>query len=363
MKYIIGVSLAILILVSCSPSTDTITIGFIGPLSGSAAVFGEVERNVIQIALEEINEQGGINGKQLNVIYEDGKCVAKDAINAANKLIKIDKVSIILIDCSVESLAVGPIAQENNVLLITAYASHPDITDIGDYTFRMAHSDRALAITAANLMAQGNNQIGILTEQSDYSVGLSNEIKKNFDENNIAYAEEIVQLDTTDARAEITKLLSSNPDAFFLNPNSPSVGLAMLKQLKELGYKGKLYGNFFPSHPNLLQSSLADGIIFFSEPKTKESKEKDELFNKYKELYGEDPAYSYPAVSRYDSVYLLKQAIEQAGEGSTDIRDYLLSMDNYNGLLGMYHFDENGDIIGVTPSVNLIQNKTIIQLS
>ena len=122
-------------------STEPIKIGYIGPLTGGVAAYGETEKNVIELALQEINSSGELNRK-LEVIYEDGKCDGKDAATAAQKLINIDKVKIILGGaCSAETLAAAPLAEENKVILFSSFASNPSISQAGDYIFRNCFSD------------------------------------------------------------------------------------------------------------------------------------------------------------------------------------------------------------------------------
>ena len=108
-------------------STDPTKIGFIGPLTGDAAVYGELLRNVIQLAVNEINAAGGIGGRQIEMIYEDGKCNGKDGANAMQKLVNVDQVKIVIGGfCSSESLAAAPIAMNNKVLLFSPGSSSPE---------------------------------------------------------------------------------------------------------------------------------------------------------------------------------------------------------------------------------------------
>ena len=97
-----------------------IMIGFIGPLTGDAAAYGEPERDVVALAVEEINAAGGINGRQISVIYEDGKCDGTASASAAQKLVNVDKVKVIIGGfCSGETLGAAPIAEQNKVILIS----------------------------------------------------------------------------------------------------------------------------------------------------------------------------------------------------------------------------------------------------
>src|SRR3989338_992401 len=87
-------------------SQAPIALGFIAPLSGDAVGYGTTEKNATELALAEINQAGGVNNRMLTVVYEDGKCNAKDALSAMEKLISIDKVKIVMGGtCSAETLA------------------------------------------------------------------------------------------------------------------------------------------------------------------------------------------------------------------------------------------------------------------
>ena len=131
MKNII-LTIILLLLVACSTSEEYITVGFIGPLTGDVAIFGEVEKNAAEIAIEEINSAGGVNGKKLKIIYEDGKCSGKEAASAAQKLINIDKVKILFITCVAENLAVAPIAAPVMRALDPTTASCADVNASAD---------------------------------------------------------------------------------------------------------------------------------------------------------------------------------------------------------------------------------------
>ncbi|MFH1650146.1 MAG: ABC transporter substrate-binding protein [Candidatus Woesearchaeota archaeon] len=176
---IVGLILLIMIITGCTATgkaTQTvkpITTGYIGPMSGYPAVFGIPEQHAIEMALETINENGGINGRPLRVVFEDGKCTAKGATDAANKLIHEEGLKILLVDCSVETLATAEIAEPAKVIVLTAWAMHPDITDAGDFVFRTSISDKDTAKLIAQVMkTKGIQNVGILTELTGYPSGL-----------------------------------------------------------------------------------------------------------------------------------------------------------------------------------------------
>ena len=184
-KWIVGVIVVVAVVavgyfVSKGPSepvsTEPIKIGF-----GDAATYGVDEKNATALAVEEINNAGGIKGRSLEVIYEDGKCSGKDAATAAQKLINIDGVKIILGGaCSGETLSIAPIAEQNKIIIFSAFSSSPDITKAGDYIFRNSPSDLDVAKGYAQFIVSrgGYKNIAIISENTDYAGG----VKKVFNE-------------------------------------------------------------------------------------------------------------------------------------------------------------------------------------
>jgi len=114
------------------------------PLTGDAAVYGEWDTQGIELAVEEINANGGVNGMQIKVIHEDDQLDPKTAASALNKLITVDKVpAVIGADASSVTLAIAPIAEKNHVVLITPESAAISISNAGDYIFRVFPSNAA----------------------------------------------------------------------------------------------------------------------------------------------------------------------------------------------------------------------------
>lgn len=331
---------------------DTIKIGFIGPLTGFGAAWGLEQQNSMNIAINEINNAGGINGKQLRVVYEDGKCDGKEATNIAQKLINIDNVKILMPVCSSETLAVAPIAEENKVLVMAVWPTNPSVSYAGDYVFRNSYSDKDVAKTISESLSK-YDKVGTITELADYSVGLRDSFKENYP-NEIV--EEEVSPNSKDVKTQITKIISKNPEAVLINPNSISVGLEIIEQLKEIGYGGDLYGNFFGGSSEVQTSLASERMIFFGDPIVKDSSIKNHLFKEYETNYGRRPDFDFAVSAQYDAVYIIAEAIEACdGEEDTGcIRDYLYTIESFTGALGTYRFDSNGDVIGLKPSIKQI---------
>ena len=125
-------------------------IGVMESLTGAGETYGTVAVQAKKMAMDEINAAGGINGRMLELVVEDSKCNAQDAINAYNKLTDVDDVKIILgTSCSGAMLGVAPLAERDGVVLFSGLASNPDIANAGDYIFRTQISDIEVGSTPA----------------------------------------------------------------------------------------------------------------------------------------------------------------------------------------------------------------------
>ncbi len=148
-------------------SGEPINIGVMMPLSGEGAVYGTPGQRVLQIALKEINDAGGINGRQVAFKTEDSGCDADPANKAIKTLISVDKVGVVVgLFCSSEVLTAAPVAEQNKVVLLSSGASSPKITAAGDFIFRNYPSDLAQGQALADYAAKkGYKNVGILAEE------------------------------------------------------------------------------------------------------------------------------------------------------------------------------------------------------
>lgn len=338
-------------------SSEIIKIGFIGPLSGFGAAWGGEQRDAAEVAVNEINETGGVSGSKFQIIYEDGACDGKEAAGAAQKLVSIDKVEFLLTVCSAETLSVAPIAEEHNVIQIGVWSTNPQITGIGQYVFRNSYSDEAISRTLAEIMNKKYRKVAVITELTDYPVGLRDAFKKYFQGEIV---EEGYPANSEDVRTQVTKVFAQKPEVIFVNPNTVQSGLSTLRQVNTLGFKGGLYGNFFGSSPEVVKAQEAQGMVFISDPDVPANDLKQKLWEKFQAKHGKTPDFEFAVGVTYDAVYMLKGAIEKAGIDTNAIKDYLHDLKDFNGVMGTYGFDEKGDAIGVLPSIKQIRNYTAV---
>ena len=354
--------LILLLFISCTQnptSKETIKIGFIGPLTGDAADYGQVSRDSLQLAMDEINAAGGINGRAIQMIWQDGKCNGKEANTAAQKLIFEDRVKIIFFGgCSGEVLGAAPILEENKVIGFGPYTSSPDITKAGDYIFRNSYSDKDSGKTAANTIAKKYKTAVVIAELTDFAQAYKKVFIEEFEkQGGKIVASEDYQPENRDFRTSLLKIINAKPEAIFVDPQASATGTAILQQLKELGNTIPIYTNFFLSSEDAQKTvgNAAEGVVFIADPEPS-GERKDELIQKYKQRYGRPPAYEYPLPATYDAMHILTKAIGEVGYDATKIKEWLYKLPNYEGTLGTYRFDENGDVVGILPLVKVIKN-------
>jgi len=349
---------------------EVIKVGVIAPLSGQAASYGEYVIKSLKLSIEDFNRQS--EGFDFEAIYEDGMCDPKEAVTAINKLISVDNVNYVIGGfCSGETLAIAPIAEENKIILLSPGSGSPDITDAGDYVFRNFVSDDFTAKALAKIaIEQDDKKIALITENTDYPQTL----KKSFIESYTSKEGEILldetfTEDSLDFRTIITKAKNQNAENILIVVQSYKNASQLLKQMKELDYSPKIYTtesvisdealNFY----DVGYKDILEGTIF-SHPKFDENLPKaSALLAKYKERYGttEGPVPPLYLATYYDSSFLLGEAIKNAGNDPTKVKEYFYTIQGWDGAVGDFSFDKNGDAV-MDVEVKTISNGKIIFL-
>lgn len=327
-------------------SAEPIKIGFIGPLSGMLAYTGEPVKNGFELAHEQ---NQFVDGKRIEVIYEDGKCNTKEAVDAANKLTEIDDVNVIVSGvCSSSTLGIAPIAEKKGIILVSPVAASPDITNAGDYVFRISSSSTLMASNAARISKEmGYNTAGILYELNDYPIGWKDEFADNFEKlGGKVLIEEGVNVGETDMKTHLLKINEKNPDIILFAVLAEPSAIRFLKQVKELNIDKQLLGSETFSFKSVISNSQAEGMLVATYDYDLGSAEMKSFLEDYKQKYGKDVTEEFYAVLGYDLYNLLHNAISSCGSDNPEcIKKYLGNAGEQTGLSGTYRLDENGDAI------------------
>lgn len=336
-------------------STEPIQVGWMGPLTGDVANIGTAMRDAVELAVKELNAEGGIDGRDVNVLYEDGKCDAKQANTAANKLLNVDNVVALLGGvCSGESLAAAPLVNEKQRVMISAASTAPDLSEAGDYFFRVVPSDAYQGRFAAQYAQEtlGHQKVAVLHALTDYTQGIADVFAQAFEE----LGGEVVVKDTfiqgsKDLRTQLTKVKNSDAEFVYFVAYTESA-IVGLRQMQELGLDLPVLGGDTFADPAVHEAEGAEGVQFVQAY----TADRAAFTEKYLAETGRDDEPAYVA-QQYDAANVLFNVLKEAGTEGEALRDALANTE-YKGVSGNIEFDPNGDLQGAKYSVLRIENGT-----
>lgn len=345
--FVIGIVLLVFVgglvlIASARKAPETIKIGLVAPLTGSLASIGESSLGGALLAVDEINNSGGIFGKQIELVVEDDSCSANGA-HAITKLITVDDVVAISgPDCSSSASAALPIAQDAGVPTVIRWASAPSLTKIGDYIFRVYPSDAFQGKFIAEYMygELGLRNVGVLYVKNDWGQGITDVFIKRFEELGgvVSYQEGVLE-ESRDLRAQVNKLKNSDINALFA-PLHAATGVIGLKQMKELGVIIPVIGGDVFESAEVQESPGASGVQFSAAV----IENPTDFQERIAQVTGKNGT-KVTAALGYDSIMVIAQAIERAG--STDRKDVreALTQTHYEGVaFPSITFDADGDL-------------------
>jgi len=338
-----------------------IKIGIATLLTGDYALLGKNIVNASQLAVKEINDKGGINGRQIELFIEDSGVTSKDGLSAVQKLVDVDGIKYIIAGMSSSgTLAAAPLANQKHVILMSPVTGGKNIDEAGEYVFRNANSDILAGRDLANAMIKmGYKNVGVISEVTDYTLDIKNTFEQTIKENGgtIVISEEF-QSDTKDYRTLIKKVETQKPQALLVLSQTGTNAAYFIKQSRELGFNPTLFTDF-----NLATNTDAkkiigslDGIYFADPSYDDENPATKSFFDLYQKTYGIASAIPFHAAASYDAVMMFSDAIKNVGDNSEKVKDWLLAnVKNRHGLMGIFSFDKNGNSdLGFT--IKLIKN-------
>lgn len=304
-----------------------LVIGGIGPLTGGAAVYGNAVKNGAQLAVNEINKAGGVNGITLELNFQDDQHDAEISVNAYNKLKDAGMKALVGTVTSAPCIAVSAEAAKDNMFLITPSGSAINCITAGDNCFRVCFTDPGQGKIAADYIADNKlgSKIGVIYDSSDvYSTGILEGFTNEAKEKNLTItATEAFTADAkTDFSVQIQKVMDSGADLLFL-PIYYQEAALILQQAKTLGMNMPVLGG--DGLDGLIDQladkvAIADGVMVMTPFAASSPEKKSADFTKaYKEAYSDEVPIQF-AADGYDAVYAIKAALEKA-----EVKDASLS--------------------------------------
>lgn len=347
---------------------NIIKIGHISPLTGENARWGKWEKDGIDLAVDQINSNGGIDGNKIEVIHEDDQGDPKIAVTIMQKFINQGIQAVIGPSLSGAVLACAPLANNNRVVSLTPSAQSPKITYAGDYIFRIFASNSVEGPKLFQLaMSMNVKRVAILYANIEYGVGLYSVIKEEIIKNNITLlTAEAYDANSTDFRSQLVKIKNAEPDGIFLL-GFPSDMAVILRQMKELNVPGlKFAPNSFEEEEIIDNSQGGAEGVYYVYPILSDSSNAKIIREQFEQRYKKEMNY-YNGVG-YDAVKVFEIAIKKVigkykGEISGEnIKDELYRI-NYAGVSGPISFDSNGDIKDRPMEFRVVRNGTFTKIN
>ena len=335
-------------LYSCQEKSITFKVGVIAPLTGEGARYGDAMKYGIDLAIEDLNNNGGFQGQKIEAVYQDDKFSAKEALNGFNYLKDVIKVPVIFGPAgSGISKTLAPKGDESKIVLFSSISTADTLKFAGDYYFRNISANSLEAKSVADLLTNKLklNTVGVFYENNEYGNNMNTVFKKYFTGGNIIF-DLPYEFKQSDFKSSIASIKNKKFDAIFIQ--GTTWGIAMLvKQLRESnincpimtgdgGYgdeikqiAGKAANGLYCTLPAIEDTTSSNYLIF-----------KEKFLKRYKKL---PDVYS---VFSYDAVMMVFNSI--VGEKDKQITGELIKNQlyktSYVGLGGKYEFDSYGEV-------------------
>lgn len=326
---------------------ETLKIGMMGPLTGPYAADGNDIANGVRVAIEVINEAGGIPGyDKIELFPQDTACDPKQAVAAANKLINLEVVGVVGAYCSSSTIPSSETLAEEDIPMLTPASTNEKVTDRGlPYMFRVCGRDDDQAPAAVKFMKEAlkAKTVFIVDDKTTYSQGLADGVRKSCEEMGLkVLAHEHVNQGDKDFSAVLTNAKAANADVFYMSLQNHSTGSLMAIQAKRQNLGSKILSQDAMYHPNFISvaKEAAEGVYVtfgYVDPTTPAYKK---FADKFEAKYGKVGAY---AIYAYDAGTVLLNAIKDAK--STDaakIKAEIMKMD-FQGASKQIKFSAKGD--------------------
>ena len=334
-----------------TPSGDPIILGGIFNLTGGMSSIDGPGSQGAQLAVNEINATGGVLGRPLELIVEDGRTDLTGVTNAVTRLIEEEEIAALLgLNDTTYALAAATVAQESEIVFLTVGATGPVIPSTGEYIFMLPFGDNVQAAVGAEYAAeQGWTTCGLLVDdQLDFTIFLAEYFVDRFTADDIGgeiLSELTFSFGDTDFSAQMTEFanLDPQPDFWYFSA-APNEAGTLVSQARAAGLTQPILSGDGFDTPLLIDlgGEAANGVVFATHQGIYDDSPAANEFNAaYEEEYGNPPETVFAALG-YDGVRLMADAIERAGSTeSAAIRDALADTEGFQGITGEVTYEED----------------------
>ncbi|HSV73388.1 MAG TPA: ABC transporter substrate-binding protein [Chthonomonadales bacterium] len=334
---------------SVAPS-DEILVGHFTPLTGTTSTFGISTHRGVQLAIDEVNAAGGVNGKRIRLVTEDTASKPDVARTVVTKLVTQDRVVAVLGEvASTRSLAAAPVCQSHQVPMISPASTNVEVTRKGDYIFRVCFTDDFQgAVQAHFAWDQGWRRAAIFRDiKNDYSVALADSFAATFRRlGGEIVGEQSYQEGDADFKAQLNSLKALRPDVLLVPGYYSEVG-TIARHARQIGLTAPLLGGDGWDSPTLVAGAggpggALEGSAFTNHHFSTEldSPHVQAFINSFTTRYGSKP--DSLAALGYDAAKLLASAMQRAKAlDGPSLRDAIAQTRDFPGVTGMITIDAN----------------------
>ncbi|HLD04991.1 MAG TPA: ABC transporter substrate-binding protein [Candidatus Nanoarchaeia archaeon] len=355
--------LLVTILISCSDSQqienqtkESLKVGAILPLSGSAAIWGEAIQNGMELAQEELAKEGMTIGIQ----YEDSQAIPTLGLSAYKKLVEQDKVNIVISAFSRVSVPLISLVERDRMPLLMTMVAAKGVTENSQYAFRFYSTEKDYAYPHFDILKSEYTSLGLLYLNDEYGVSVAQAIRDKAKENNVKIVvEETFDPATTDFRTQLLKIKAKNPQALLFVGAVPTEVVNAMKQVKEM----QLDSIFFEASPNLglepiraTAGGSAEGVYTLAYPLTL-GMAGAAFSEAYRERYGEAPLHA--AAFGYDMVVLAAKASNGKSVTGKALVDKILALKSFDSLNGPVQIQSTREINPSLYSVKIVNGSLV----
>ena len=351
-------------------SAKPLVIGTSQPLSGTNAAIGQEQINGAMLAIKQINERGGLNGQQVELISYDDQGIPEEAVKITSKLVEVDKVDLIMGSLiSSNMLACGNYINENKILCIGTGLSNTWMEQGWEYVWRACVNNGAtMPVLAQKVYDMGVRSVGVLHGQDDANASAFKAFADKAESLGMTISTEETYVEgDSDFSGQIAKILNTNPDAVLMSSHSSAQG-SFIKQLRALGYTGlALCKEPFTIEAIDLAGSASDNVAFiypyvtYASIDDCDNPQMKQFLEEYVAEFGYLPTHDC-AYRGYDTISVLAAAAEKAGSNkSDDIIEALKTIDHFEALVGTLDYTV-GDREGLHGDINgfiVLDNKYV----
>lgn len=359
---VVGLALAVSAVFWSRSSSEpkTVKVGAIVTLTGSGAEIGALTKRGLDLGLEAANQT--LQGKKIELLYEDSKTQPADGVTAFKKLVGADGVRLCVAQATVICSAVAPLAEAEKVLMIGSNSTEKGLAKGKNYVIRF-YPDAILSVaTTSEYIKARYHRVAIFYLQNLYGQQAYTAFKGSFNgpDQTIVFAEPVAP-DATDLRTLIAKMLETRPDAIF-TPLYGRVSVSLLQQIRERDQKIPIIGDVPLVNPPVYRAigAAAEAMVL---PGTQldagvaTTDLQKQFVTNYKTRFGENP--SITVAIHYDTMQLLAAALRETDGSPEAVRKHILNNKSYSGLVPGLRFDQDSESLMDMVPLQIVQGKLV----